>query len=342
MTSRAFADAGLTEALIHTGQHYDARLSHIFFEELGLPAEAANLGVGSASHGAQTGQMLERLEAILLEDRPDAVLVFGDTNSTLAATLAAVKLHIPVGHVEAGMRSFNRRMPEEINRVLTDHVATWHYCATESARRHLEREGVTEGVVVVGDVMADAVHTFLTRAPERAASAAQLGLTASGYALMTCHRAENTDDPKVLAAVLDGVGRVAERLPVLYPVHPRTRARLDAFDLAPPPGVHLVEPVGYLEMLRLTADAALALTDSGGLQKEAYILETPCVTLRTETEWKETVEAGWNTVVGADPDAIANAALAALTGPRPAAHPALYGNGDAAARIAAHLASSLA
>jgi UDP-GlcNAc3NAcA epimerase len=339
MTSRAFAEAGIDEALVHTGQHYDASLSRIFFDELGLPREAVNLGVGSGSHGAQTGSMLASLEEVFRSQRPDAVLVFGDTNSTLAAALAAVKMHIPVGHVEAGMRSFNRAMPEEINRVVTDHVATWHYCATDTARVHLANEAVVDGVHVVGDVMADAVQTFIQRAP--ALGELALALPSGPYALMTCHRAENTDDPAVLAAILEGVGRIAAEVPVVYPVHPRTRARLESFGLTVPAGIRLVEPVGYLDMLRLTSEAVLVLTDSGGLQKEAYLLETPCVTLRTETEWVETVDAGWNTVVGSTPGSIAAAGFEALKGPKPVAHPNLYGDGDAARKIATQLASSL-
>jgi UDP-N-acetylglucosamine 2-epimerase len=335
--SLALRARGLRETLVHSGQHYDPALSAVFFDQLGIPREDFNLAVGSGSHGEMTARILERLERLILDDPPAAVLVFGDTNSTLAGALAAVKLHVPVAHVEAGMRSFNRRMPEEINRVVTDHVATWHYCATATAARNLAAEGVTAGVEVVGDVMADAVLRFGARATFPPAGGAAAGLVPGRFVAMTCHRADTTDDPDLLAGVLAGVAEGAAGLPVVFPVHPRTRERIGRFGVPCPGSVRLCEPLPYLDMLALVREAAAVATDSGGMQKEAYLLGTPCVTLRTETEWVETVEAGWNRVAGTSRASVRDALAGALAGTPPAARPDLFGDGHAAERIAEHL-----
>lgn len=316
------------EVLLHTGQHYDHNMSAVFFEELGIPEPDYNLGIGSGPHGQQTGQMLEAIEKVLLDQRPDWVLVYGDTNSTLAGALAAVKLHIPVAHVEAGLRSFNRRMPEEHNRVLTDHAADLLLCPTETAVENLAREGITRGVHNVGDVMYDAVLHNIGIAGKRSTVLRRLALKSGGYLLATVHRAENTDDPSRLAAIVEAFGAVQE--PIVFPAHPRTRSALGASGLSVPANVQLVEPVGYLDMLLLEKHARLILTDSGGVQKEAYFFAVPCVTLRDETEWVETVEAGWNVVVGADPQRIA----AAVRSLRPSgAPPEVFGDGRASERM---------
>ncbi len=329
---KALRAAGHVEYLVHTGQHYDYGMSQVFFDELGIPQPDVNLGVGSGSHGRQTGEMLIRLEEVLLAQRPDWALVYGDTNSTLAAALAAVKLRIPVAHVEAGLRSFNREMPEEHNRVLTDHVADLLFCPTQTAVDNLRREGITAGVHLVGDTMYDAVLQCVEVAQQRSTILARLGLTPRGYLLATVHRPSNTDDPVNLRSILEAFAEIAE--PVIFPVHPRTRKVIEALGLAadgaPSANPRMIEPVGYLDMLALEQNARLILTDSGGIQKEAYWLGVPCVTLRTETEWVETVAAGWNMVVGADRARI----VAAVRQARPVAgRPAFYGDGQAAQHI---------
>ncbi len=294
------------EALVHTGQHYDDNMSRVFFDELEIPPPDYNLEIGSGAHGAQTGAMLAAIEEVLLKEKPSRVLVYGDTNSTLAGALAAVKLHIPVAHVEAGLRSFNRRMPEEINRVLTDHVADLLFCPSETAVANLEAEGVRTGVHLAGDVMHEALMHAAETARRKSNVLERMQLASGGYALATIHRAENTDDPVRLARLVDALGEIARTRPVVFPVHPRTRRRLPA--LAPGSGLRLVDPVGYLDMVRLETGAALILTDSGGIQKEAFWLRVPCVTLREETEWVETAQQGWNTLAGSDPAAILRAA----------------------------------
>ncbi len=330
--SRAWP-AGVEEVVIHTGQHYDRNMSDVFFEELGIPEPAHHLGVGSGSHGAQTGQMLAGIEAILLEEKPDAMLVYGDTNSTLAGALAAAKLHVPVIHVEAGLRSFDRRMPEEVNRVLTDHVSSLLLAPTQTAIDNLAAEGITEGVQLVGDVMFDALLEGRRLAASRPNPAAALGLD-PGYVLCTLHRAENTDDPVRLTAIVAALGQIGRERPLALPLHPRTRAALDRADLLSTledsPHVHLLDPVGYLEMVALEADAGCILTDSGGVQKEAYLLQVPCVTMRDTTEWVETL-GSWNTLVGADEQAIV-AAVAAAQAPKD--QEPVFGDGNAGAAMA--------
>jgi UDP-N-acetylglucosamine 2-epimerase (non-hydrolysing) len=324
------------EVLVHTGQHYDEELSDVFFDELGLEEPAYQLGVGSASHAAQTGEMLARLGEVVETERPDTVLVYGDTNSTLAGALAAAKHeHAPaVAHVEAGLRSFDRSMPEETNRVLVDHAADTLFAPTDEARENLAAEGITDGVHVTGDVMIDTLHWGRERAVEQSSVLADLDLTPGEFVLATVHRAGNTDDPDRLAAVFDGLA--AADLPVVLPLHPRTEARLSEYGLSAraTEAVQVVDPLPYLDFVRLLDTAARVATDSGGVQKEAYALGTPCVTMRPETEWVETVEAGWNTLVDADAEAIA----AALAAPAPTDdRPPVYGDGTAAGAIAAVL-----
>ncbi|MFC4077393.1 non-hydrolyzing UDP-N-acetylglucosamine 2-epimerase [Salinithrix halophila] len=287
------------EVLIHSGQHYDDAMSDVFFRELKIPSPDYHLGVGSKSHGAQTGEMLTRIEEVLVKEKPDWVLVYGDTNTTLAGALAAVKLHIPVAHVEAGLRSFNRRMPEEVNRVLTDHVSTALFCPTDTAVRHLAAEGVDRGVELVGDVMADAVQFNRSLAEARSDILSRLGVEPRSYVLVTLHRAENTDDPARLSAIVGALNQL--HVPVILPLHPRTRGRMSEQGLAfDNPLLTVTEPVGYLDMLQLEAQASKILTDSGGVQKEAFLVGVPCITMRDETEWTETVEQKTNLLTGAD------------------------------------------
>jgi UDP-GlcNAc3NAcA epimerase len=291
--SRAFKQAGITEALIHTGQHYDANMSDIFFEELEIPAPKLHLGIGGGGHGAMTGAMLAKLEEAFIGEKPAAVLVYGDTNSTIAGALAAAKLHIPVIHSEAGLRSFNRRMPEEINRVVTDHLSALLLCPTQTAIANLTNEGITRGVHHVGDVMFDATQFAIDRSRKTSVILKTLGIEGKRFAVCTLHRAENTDDPQRLRALLAFLEKNADGRTIVFPVHPRTRKVLAASGLATR-GLMIIDPLGYFDLHRLLADCELVLTDSGGLQKEAYFHRKPCITLREETEWVETVEAGWN------------------------------------------------
>jgi UDP-GlcNAc3NAcA epimerase len=318
------------EVLVHTGQHYDYGMSEIFFEELGIPRPDYNLNIGSGSHGRQTGAMLGALEDVLLAERPDIVLVYGDTNTTLAGALAAAKLHIPVAHVEAGLRSFDRRMPEEINRVLTDHASDLLFCPTETAVANLADEGIRSGVHLVGDVMVDAMEFNRAIAEKRSHILSDLALEQGGYLVITVHRPSNTDSKEHMATILTALGRGGK--PVVFPIHPRTRNYLQEYGLLEniPENVRVTEPLGYLDMIRLMANAEKILTDSGGIQKEAYVLGVPCITLRENTEWVETVEAGWNVLVGAEREKIADAIL--RFAPEIPGR-ALYGSGDAGRRI---------
>jgi UDP-GlcNAc3NAcA epimerase len=324
----AASRSGVEEVIVHTGQHYDQNMSEIFFEELGIPRPDYHLGIGGGGHGQMTGRQLEAIEAVLLEERPDWVLVYGDTNSTLAGALAAVKLHIPVAHVEAGLRSFNRYMPEEINRILTDHASSLLFAPTQPAVANLRAEGVAEERLrLVGDVMYDAALYYRSRA-QRPASFAALDLEEGAFVLATLHRAENVDVPERLGAILVGLADGGE--PVILPLHPRTRGRIVEAGIAVAANIHIVDPVSYLEMVWLESHAGVIATDSGGVQKEACFFGRPCVTFRDETEWVETVEAGWNVLVGADRARIA----AAIRSPPPVPEAiAPYGEGDAAARI---------
>jgi UDP-GlcNAc3NAcA epimerase len=314
--------------IVHTGQHYDDELSRVFFEELGVPAPARELNAGGGTNTEQTARILAALEPILAELRPELVLVYGDTNSTLAGALATRQAGIRAGHVEAGMRSFDREMPEELNRVLTDHASDVLLCSTETAVRNLEREGVAGAVHLVGDVMADVSIAFREIAEERSTVLDTLGVEPGSYLVATAHRAGNVDR-------VDRLERLAELLaampqPVIFPVHPRTRLRLEDAGLMERLGeVRVVAPLGYLDFLKLARHARAVLTDSGGVQKEAYLLGVPCVTLRDTTEWVETVESGWNVLVDLD----TNAALAALERDPPPERPELYGGGHAAERV---------
>lgn len=351
---KALRAAGYTEVLVHTGQHYDYEMSQVFFDELGLKAPDYHLEVGSGTHGYQTGEMIKRIEEVLLKEKPDLVMVYGDTNSTLAGALAAAKLHIPVAHVEAGLRSFNKKMPEEINRVLADHVSDLLFCPTETAVENLRREGfaniVNDGhlisdpstsyplslnsplVMNVGDVMYDAALMYLELAERKSTILNRLSLRPNNYALATVHRAGNTDDPEHLKGIFQGLARLTqEGLMVVVPLHPRTRKAMTSLSLDTlPEKLLIIEPVSYLDMLVLEKNARVILTDSGGVQKEAFFFRVPCVTLREETEWVETVETGWNVLVGWDQERIAQAALKAQPG-RESAWP--YGDGRAAERI---------
>lgn len=334
VVSRAFQQCeGVTESIVHTGQHYDEKMSQLFFDELNIPRPKYNLAAGSGSHGKQTGLILEGIEQILLDDKPDVMLVYGDTNSTLAGALAAAKLHIPIAHVEAGLRSFNRRMPEEINRVVTDHLSELLFCPTDAAVENLAKEGITHGVHQVGDVMLDCTQTFGAVADSVVQPLKDYELTEGQYVLMTCHRAENTDDETRMRGILQAVAEIAKTQPVLFPMHPRTKGTLAKLGYEIPPGLKIVEPVSYLEMLVLAKHASLILTDSGGLQKESFFLGTPCVTMRDDTEWIETVSLGANILAGADPEKILAGVATQLTkGPLPDAGEH-YGHGKASERI---------
>jgi len=291
--------AGIESVLAHTGQHYDFQMSKVFFEELGLQPPNHDLNVGSASHGAQTGRMLEALEAVIQSERPDVVLVYGDTNSTLAGGLAAAKLHVPVGHVEAGLRSFNRRMPEEVNRVLTDHLSRWLFCPTDTAIAHLKNEVVVDGVHLVGDVMYELVVRFGQRGTLPPAWR-DIGIEPGRFVLATIHRAENTDDVARLRGIVRALSEIAAETPVVMPLHPRTRKLLPSVDVHLPNALHVVDPLSYVQMVAAEGSAALVVTDSGGVQKEAFWLGVPCVTARDETEWVETLADNRNIVAGAD------------------------------------------
>jgi UDP-GlcNAc3NAcA epimerase len=332
--SRALREVGISEFLVHTGQHYDPQMSDVFFAELGIPEPDLNLNVGSGSHGAQTGAMLAGIERSIVEQKPDWVLVYGDTNSTLAGALAAAKLHVPVGHVEAGLRSFNRRMPEEINRIVSDTLATILFVPTEVGRQNLLREGVSaDRICWTGDVMYDAMLMFQERAAKRSSVLPRLGLDDSPYVLATVHRAENTDDPVRLEAIIEGLRNVAETHRVILPLHPRTRARIKDLPRLETKRLEIIEPVGFLDMIRLEMAARVIATDSGGVQKEAFFHRVPCVTLRNETEWTELVDLGWNRVIPPlNAASIAGAVRDACGTLGAAGNP--FGDGHAAERIA--------
>ncbi len=318
------------EILVHTGQHYDYLLSEVFFRDLGIPAPDYHLDIGSGSHGVQTGRMLAAIEEVIGKEKPEIVLIYGDTNSTLAGALAAAKVHVPVAHVEAGLRSFDRRMPEEVNRVLTDHASDILFCPTGTAIRNLAAEGIRDGVHLVGDVMVDAMHYNRAIAEERSRILEDIGVRPGEYLAITVHRPSNTDDRENMAAITGALGEAG--MPVVFPVHPRTRKYLERYGLLSdmPENVRVVEPLGYLDMLRLMAHAKKILTDSGGIQKEAYMLGVPCITLRENTEWVETVEAGWNVLVGAERGEIVDAIRSFSPMSR---QEDLFGGGDASALI---------
>jgi len=320
------------EVLVHTGQHYDQNMSQLFFEELEIPAPDVNLEIGSGPHGRQTGQMLVAIERVLLAEKPDWVLVYGDTNSTLAGAVAASKLNIPIAHVEAGLRSFNRTMPEEINRILTDRISSLMFCPTETAVRHLQHEGLDKGVHLTGDVMYDAALYFAGMAEQKSTALQANHLAPKSFILATVHRAQNTDEQATLTRIVEALLECGEN--VVLPVHPRTRGFLQKYNLLEKieasATLRLLEPVGYLDMIRLEQNARCIVTDSGGVQKEAYFFQTACITLREETEWSETVSDGWNLLVGTDKRKILDA-IACFKPDRPQSRH--YGDGRASAAI---------
>ena len=346
--SRAIqANDDIEEIIVHTGQHFDANMSDVFFEQMDIPKPHHNLGIASMGHGAMTGRMLEQIEALIQQEQPDWVMVYGDTNSTLAGAVAAAKLQVPVAHIEAGLRSHNPAMPEEINRVLTDRISMLLLCPTQTAVNNLKQEGFPfaatgankvqkkQRIENIGDVMYDAVLYYRDLA-EAQVSLESFQLQEKAYALCTLHRQENTDNPARLNSILNALRTIAKELPVVLPLHPRTKAKVrqqnnrDALK-----GLKILDPVPYLEMQRLEMGARLILTDSGGIQKEAYFHQVPCITLRDETEWVETVESDWNKLVGADEEKIIKAARSNPTPPKQQA--AFYGNGSAAEEIISHL-----
>jgi UDP-GlcNAc3NAcA epimerase len=319
----------IQEEIIHTGQHYDHGMSQVFFDEMNIPKPTVNLQIGSGTHGAVTGDMLKNLELEMLSRKPDYVLVYGDTNSTLAGALAAAKLHIPIAHIEAGERSYNRQMPEEINRILTDHMSSLLFCCSEASEKRLAKEGISTQVFNVGDVMYDAFFTYLPHAiwPKN------LTAPTGSFALATLHRAQNTDDPARLSSIFAALSALDEQ--VILPIHPRTRKHLEAYSINIGKNIHLIEPVSYFEMLALLKECAYVLTDSGGLQKEAYYANKKCIILREETEWVELVNAGMNAIAGVDKTKIIEMASWA----KEMAHfpEYIYGDGNAAKKIIEHL-----
>jgi UDP-GlcNAc3NAcA epimerase len=315
------------EVLVHTGQHYDYLMSQAFFDELGIPAPDYNLEVGSGAASKQTGDIMARLEQVMQTETPDLVLLRGDTNSTIAGALVASKMHIPAAHIEAGERSFDRRMPEEINRVVTDAIADIHFCVSQKGVRQLAAEGVTTGYFI-GDVMLDAMLQNRQLARQKSDVLARLNLKPREYALVTIHRAANTDDPARLANIVTALNRVNET--IVFPVHPRTRKALENIGANFGAHVRLIEPVAYFDMMMLEENARVIATDSGGVQREAYFLAVPCLTLRDETEWTDTVAAGWNQLVSVEPDSVLEAWARAQP---PADHPPLFGDGTAAQKL---------
>ncbi|WP_026581063.1 non-hydrolyzing UDP-N-acetylglucosamine 2-epimerase [Bacillus sp. J33] len=320
------------EIYIHTGQHYDKNMSDIFFNELNIPKPDYHLNVGSASHGKQTGDMLAGIEKIIQDENPDYLLVYGDTNSTVAGALAAAKLHIPVIHVEAGLRSFNKKMPEELNRIMTDHISDFLFCPTDTAIANLKNENITENVFNVGDVMYDAVKYNQQLSEEKSAILDDFGLKKKDYYLITVHRAENTDNENNIKNIIAAFSKIEGKK--VWPIHPRTKNIIKnlGIDLASVPDLMVIDPVGYLDILSLESNAKKIITDSGGIQKEAYFLQVPCITLREQTEWVETLEDSANILTGTDPGKILDAVAAELN----PAYKEYFGNGDASIKIAEH------
>ncbi|MCJ7445385.1 MAG: UDP-N-acetylglucosamine 2-epimerase (non-hydrolyzing) [Methanotrichaceae archaeon] len=319
----------MDEIIIHTGQHYDYEMNKIFFDELGIPTPDFHLEVGSGFHGYQTGEMLKRIEKILIKEKPDVVLVFGDTNTTLAGAIAAAKLSLKVAHVEAGLRSFDRKMPEEVNRILVDHCSSLLFCPTETAELNLKKEGIIENVYLTGDVMVDAQRTCMIIAQDRSKIMDELSLMPKSYYLATVHRASNTDDPDNLRSIALALSKIGN---VIFPCHPRAEKRLKELELWDilNKNTRVIKPVGYLDMLILEKNALKIITDSGGVQKEAYLLGVPCITLREETEWIETVQDGWNVLVGANEEMITRMARVFVP---PGRYKNVFGLGDASQKI---------
>jgi len=332
----------IEEVIVHTGQHHDENMSQIFFDELDIPKPKFNLEISGGGHGAMTGRMLEGIERTLLQEKPDYLLIYGDTNSTLAGAISAAKLHIPVAHVEAGLRSFNMRMPEEINRILSDRVSSLLFCPTQTAVENLNSEGIKNGVYQVGDVMYDVALFYKEKAKTKSGIISTLGLTSKNFVLATCHRAENTDDPQRLKNILIAFSEIAKTIPLVIPLHPRTKKLIAENNLnSLLESIITTEPLPFLDMVALEQDAKMILTDSGGVQKEAFFYSTPCITLRDETEWVETVSLGWNQLVGANTDLIIKAAHAVNTDTRPETKLNPYGNGNASQEICEHLLKSI-
>ncbi len=335
MVSQAFAANGIAEMLIHTGQHFDKQMSDVFFDELDIPVPAYNLGIHGSSHGEMTGRMLEGIEKILIAEKPDYVLVYGDTNSTFAGALAAAKLHIPVAHVEAGLRSFNNKMPEEINRIMTDHISTWLFAPNTNAVEQLHKEGInSEKIKNVGDVMYDAALYFSQKAEKKSTILFKINQNPKNYILATIHRAENSDSPERMHSIFSALNEIADTMPVILPIHPRTKKRIEELHIHTGK-IKIIEPVGYLDMVMLEKHAAMIITDSGGVQKEAFFYRVPCLTLRSETEWTELVELGWNTLANPiSKSAITTAFHACLHKKGRESMP--YGDGHSAQLIANH------
>lgn len=328
---------GVSEVIVHTGQHYDANMSDVFFQELSIPEPKYKLGINGKSHGAMTGEMLTRIEEVLVQEKPDVVLVYGDTNSTLAGALAAAKIHIPVAHIEAGLRSFNMRMPEEINRILTDRISTVLYSPSATGVENLRNEGFageTPEVLRTGDIMYDSVLFYSSQIPTNSRSKFA---PPGPFALCTIHREENTNSPERLRSIVEALKSVRKEIEIVLPLHPRTKKLLASHSIATD-GLHLIDPVGYIDMIHLLRDCRIVLTDSGGLQKEAYFMGKPCVTVRDETEWVELVQTGHNVLTGADGERIV-AGLRRQMAATPNWPRDLYGNGQTAKQIVDHLTS---
>ena len=319
------------EILIHTGQHYDDEMSKVFFDELCLPQPDINLNIGSGNHGVQTGKMMQGLEEILLREKPDLIIVFGDTNSTLAAALVAAKLLIPIAHVEAGLRSFNKKMPEEVNRILTDHLSHWLFSPSAVAVTNLRNEGIVNGVFDVGDIMYDAILSFREMIDEPSQRLQKYSVQSGGYILATIHRAENTDEVDRLSRIIKLLDNT--EFPVLFPVHPRTRKKIQDYGLNVNRNVRLVSPAGYFDIINLISNSKFVVTDSGGMQKEAYYLKRSCITLRDETEWVETVASGWNYLVGISDELFQNAVNSIVKNTDHRTNGNIYGDGTASEKI---------
>ena len=331
--SLACAKNGIEELILHTGQHYDASMSDVFFEELQIPKPYKNLDINGGTHGQMTGRMLPSIEEVILETKPDRVLVYGDTNSTLAGALAASKLHVPIAHVEAGLRSFNMKMPEEINRIVSDRLSSLLFCPTDTAVSNLKSEGIVEGVFNVGDVMYDAALIAGDRADKQSSILHRLDLNKGGFLLATCHRAENTDNRERLSSILSGLSGLSKSIPVIFPMHPRTRGAIDRFQYEHLlDGITVIDPISYMDMVSLERNSKAIITDSGGIQKEAYFYKVPCITLRDETEWVETVTSGWNTLISPENEDIGTIILKNIE-KLPDAWPHFYGDGNAADSI---------
>ena len=317
------------EIIIHTGQHYDANMSDIFFDEMKVPKPDYSLNIGSGTHGKQTGLMISAIEEVLLTEKPDKVIVFGDTNSTLAGALAAVKLNIPIAHIEAGLRSFNNRMPEEINRIITDRISSWLFVPSKNSVKNLNNEGIRENIFIVGDIMFDAINMFKELAINRKSGYEKI--ITKPYYLATIHRSENTDNEVNLRAIFDAFASINNI--IIMPLHPRTKEKIKRYGIKTSENVRITEPAGYVDMIKLMGDAEIILTDSGGVQKESYYMKVPCITLRNETEWVETVQSGWNVLTGTNKNKIKNAVENAGKA-RKRRQPHFYGEGKTAEMIA--------